>query len=124
MRPVNPGRNDAGRNTEISTSVMPTIGANSTSIALIAASWPDMPSSMLCAAPSTTTMASSTTMPIASTIANKVDRLMVNPSAAIAANAPMMVTGTVVAGTSIARQSCRNTRITTSTSRPASISVL
>ena len=69
-------------------------------------------------------MASSTTMPIASTIANKVERLTVNPSAAIAAKAPMMVTGTVVAGTSIARQSCRNTRITTRTRRPASISVL
>ncbi len=124
MRPVNPGRNAAGRNTEIRTSVMPMIGPNSASIALIAASWPVMPCSILCAAPSTTTMASSTTMPIASTIANSVDRLIVKPSAAMPANAPMMVTGTVVAGTSIARQSCRNTRITTSTSSPASISVL
>ena len=124
MRPVSPGRNAAGRNTEINTSVMPTIGANSASIALIAASWPDMPCSILCAAPSTTTMASSTTMPIASTIANSVDRLMVKPSAAIAANAPIIVTGTVVAGTSIARQSCRNTRITINTRRPASIRVL
>ncbi|MGY3498227.1 hypothetical protein ACVW1B_007646 [Bradyrhizobium sp. USDA 4502] len=124
IRPVSPGRNAAGRNTEIKTSVMPTIGANNSSIALIAASWPDMPRSILCAAPSTTTMASSTTMPIASTIANSVDRLMVKPSAAMAANAPMIVTGTVVAGTSIARQSCRKTRITTSTSRPASNRVL
>ena len=76
------------------------------------------------AAPSTMTMASSTTMPIASTMANRVERLTVKPSAAIAAKAPMMVTGTVVAGTSMARQSCRNTRMTTSTSTPASISVL
>jgi hypothetical protein len=116
--------NEAGRNTEISTSVMPTIGANSTSMARIAASWPFMPCSILWAAPSTTTMASSTTMPIASTIANSVERLMVKPSAAIAANAPMMVTGTVVAGTSMARQSCRNSRMTASTRRPASISVM
>src|ERR1700740_1774086 len=121
MRPVNPGRNDAGRNTEISTSVMPTIGANSASIALIAASCPDMPCSILGAAPSTTTMASSTTMPIASTIANSVERLMVKPSAAIAANAPMMVTGTVVAGTSMARQACRNSRMTASARRPAAM---
>ena len=64
------------------------------------------------AAPSTTTIASSTTMPIASTIANRVARLTLKPSAAIAANAPMMVTGTVVAGTSIARQSWTNTMIT------------
>jgi hypothetical protein len=40
---------------------MPTIGANNWSIALIAASWPFMPCSILWAAPSTTTMASSTT---------------------------------------------------------------
>ena len=62
-------------------------------------------------------------MPIASTMANKVDRLMENPNRAIAAKAPMMVTGTVVAGTSSARQSCRNTSITTSTSTAASASV-
>ena len=36
----------------------------------------------------------------------------------------MIVTGTVVAGTSVARQSCKNTRMTISTSTPASISVL
>ena len=43
MRPVSPGRNAAGRNTDISTSVMPMIGPNSSSMALIAASWPHMP---------------------------------------------------------------------------------
>jgi hypothetical protein len=59
-------------------------------------------------------------MPIANTIANSVEKLIVNPSAAIAAKAPMMVTGTVVAGTSIARQSCRNTRMTMSTRNAAS----
>ncbi len=111
-------------NTDISTSVMPTIGPNNSSIARIAAAAGRIPWSMWCAAPSTTTIASSTTMPIASTTANSVERLMVNPSAAIAANAPMIVTGTVVAGTSIARQSCRNSRITISTSTAASISVL
>ena len=42
----------------------------------------------------------------------------------MAAKAPMMVTGTVVAGTRVARQSCRKIRITTSTSTPASIRVL
>ena len=63
-------------------------------------------------------------MPIARMMANRVDRFTVKCSAAIAANAPMMVTGTVVAGTSVARQSCRNTRITISTRIPASISVL
>ena len=62
-------------------------------------------------------------MPIASTIANSVDRLTVNPSAAMPANAPMMVTGTVVMGTSMARQSCRNTTITIRTRIAASNNV-
>ena len=74
-----------------------------------------MPCSMLWAAPSTTTMASSTTMPMASTMANSVDMFTEKPMAAIAAKAPMIVTGTVVAGTSMARQSCRKTRMTIST---------
>lgn len=39
------------------------------------------------------------------------------------ANAPTMVTGTVVAGTSVARQLPRKTKMTTSTSAPASASV-
>ena len=46
-----------------------------------------------------------------------------NPSAAMAAKAPMMVTGTVVIGTSMARQSCRNTTITIRTRIAASNSV-
>ena len=46
------------------------------------------------------------------------------PSAAMAAKAPMMVTGTVVAGISIARQSCRKIRMTMSTRIAASKSVL
>ena len=122
--PVRPGTNAAGMNTDISTSVMPMIGPNSSSIALMAASRLDMPRSMWRLTLSTTTIASSTTMPIASTMPNSVDRLMVKPSAAMAAKAPMMVTGMVVAGTSMARQSCRKTRITISTRTPASIRVL
>jgi hypothetical protein len=54
--------------------------------------------------------------------ANNVIRLTLNPSSAIAANAPIIVTGTVVAGTSIARKFCRNSMITISTRIPASIS--
>ena len=49
---------------------------------------------------------------------------MVKPSAAMAAKAPMMVTGMVVAGTSMARQSCRKIRMTISTRTPASIRVM
>ena len=122
--PVRPGTKAAGMNTDISTSVMPMTGPNSSFIALIAASWLDMPRSMWRATPSTITMASSTTMPIASTMPNIVVVLMVKPIAAMAAKAPMMVTGIVVAGTSMARQSCRKITITISTRTPASSKVL
>ena len=43
--PVSPGRNAAGINTAISTSVMPMIGPNNSSIALMAASCADRPRS-------------------------------------------------------------------------------
>jgi hypothetical protein len=46
-------------------------------------------------------------------------RFMVKPRAAMAMKAPMMVTGTVVAGTSVPRKFCRNSRITMSTRVPA-----
>ena len=78
---------------------------------------------MWCAAFSTMTIASSTTMPIASTKPKSVSRFTVKPTAAIPAKAPMIVTGTVVAGTSVARQSWRKSRITISTRIPASMSV-
>jgi len=47
---------------------------------------------------STTTMASSTRIPMASTIANMVSTLIEKPSASITANAPSMATGTTSAG--------------------------
>ena len=121
--PVIPGMNAGGRNTDIRTSVIPMIGPISSFIASIAPCFGVCPRSTCCDTPSTTTIASSTTIPIASTTANSVSRLIENPIAAIAANAPMIVTGTVVAGTSVARQSCRNTTITINTRSPASNSV-
>src|SRR5205814_2042037 len=93
IRPLAPARKAAGTNTAISTSVMPTIGPNSSSIALTAAARRESPASMWREAPSTITIASSTTMPIASTTANRLARLIVKPNAAIAAKAPISVTG-------------------------------
>src|SRR5207237_5401290 len=60
-----------------------------------------------------------TTMPMARIMANRVMRLIVKPRAAMAMKAPIMVTGTVVAGTSVPRKFWRNTRITMSTRKPA-----
>lgn len=63
---------------------------------------------------STTTMASSTTMPMASTRPNSDSALSENPSRCITAKVPISDTGTAASGMIEARQVCRN-RITTST---------
>ncbi len=68
---------------------------------------------------SSTTMASSTTMPVASTIANKVSVLIEKPNAYRPAKDPMSEIGTAMKGMSVARQLCRNTNTTASTSRAA-----
>ena len=79
-------------------SVMPTIGPPARSWRR----WPRRGRSCLsrhCGnAASTTTIASSTTIPMARTIANSVEKFTPKPSAHIAANAPTMVTGTVGRG--------------------------
>ena len=57
---------------------------------------------------SSTTIASSTTMPIASTRPNSVRLLSEKPSMPITANVPMSDTPTSITGSSSAFQSCRN----------------
>ena len=69
-------------------------------------------------------MASSTTMPIASTIANSVSVLIEKPNAHSPAKAPISDTGTAIIGISVARQLCRNRNTTSSTSSAASKIVL
>ena len=78
---------------------------------------------MIALTASTTTMASSTTSPIASTSANSVRVLMENPSARKAEKAPIRDTGTASIGMSVARQLSRKMKTTSSTSNPASSSV-
>ena len=73
---------------------------------------------------SSTTIASSTTMPIASTSPKSVRLLRVKPSSHITANVPMSETGTSIMGRIIARQSCRKNSTTMATSTMASRSVL
>ena len=63
---------------------------------------------MWCSTFSTTTMASSTTMPIASTSPNSVRLLSEKPKASITANVPTIDTGTATSGMIEARQVCRN----------------
>jgi len=73
---------------------------------------------------STTTIASSTTMPMASTSPNSVRLFSENPNSVITAKVPMRETGTSIMGSKVARQSCRNTSTTMNTSTKASKSVL
>ena len=63
-------------------------------------------------------------MPVASTIANSVSVLIVKPKSSRPAKAPISDTGTAMIGISVARQLCRNTNTTSSTSVAASSSVM
>ncbi len=73
------------------------------------------PSSMCRKIFSSTTMASSTTSPMASTSASSVSVLIVNPAMAIRAKAPIKATGMVTSGMMEARRVRRKTKITKAT---------
>ncbi len=98
-------------------------GPVTSSMALRAASRGDRPCSSHRSTFSTTTMASSTTMPIASTRPNSEMLLRLKPSTAMTAKVPTMATGTATRGISAARQFCRNARTTMPTRATASSSV-
>src|SRR5919108_4795767 len=72
---------------------------------------------------STTTIASSTTMPIAKTNPNRDRLLSENPSAAMMPKVPMSDTGTSIIGKRVARQSCKKIKTTMKTRTKASINV-
>ena len=100
-----------------------TTGPDTSSIAWTVASRGLMPRSILCCTASTTTIASSTTMPIASTSPNMLVMLMEKPRSGNSANVPMMDTGTASSGISVARQFWRKTKTTRTTSAIASNNV-
>ena len=72
---------------------------------------------------STTTIASSTTIPMASTMPNSDSALIEKPNASSSENVPTIDTGTASNGMIDARQVCRNTITTITTSAIASSSV-
>jgi hypothetical protein len=72
---------------------------------------------------SMTTIASSTTRPVASVMPNSVRVLIEKPNRLTNANVPMSDTGIVIAGINVVRQFCRNRNITRTTSPIASASV-
>ena len=73
---------------------------------------------------STTTIASSTTIPMASTMPNSVIMLIEKPIPPIMANVPMRETGIAAQGINVVRQSCRKMKMTKTTSPTACISVV
>ena len=99
MMPTEPGKNAIGTNTDISTSVMPMMAPVICPIALRVASRGDSPSSdMMRSTFSTTTIASSTRMPMASTMPNSVSTLMEKPSSRRMPQVPSSATGTTMVG--------------------------
>ena len=65
---------------------------------------------------SITTIASSTTRPVASVMPNSVSVLIEKPNSLTNANVPISDTGIVIAGISVVRQFCRNRNMTRTTS--------
>ena len=100
-----------GMNTAHNTRPTATTAPLTSSIALRVAACGSSPSAILRSTFSTTTMASSTTMPMASTNPNTERLLSEKPIAAIAAKVPINDTGTASNGMMDARQLCR--KITT-----------
>ena len=123
-RPVMPGMNAVGTNTATRMSAIAMTGAETSRMAFSVASVGDRPCSMLCSTASTTTIASSTTRPIASTSPNSDSVLIEKPSSGNTAKVPTSDTGTASSGISVARKPCRKTKTTMMTRISASKSVL
>ena len=119
--PAMPPRKATGMKTAHSTSTMPITAPCTSRIASIEASTGDRCSSRISRSTfSSTTIASSTTMPIASTIANSVSVLIEKPNSHSPAKVPISETGTASIGISVARHVCRNTNTTATTIAAAS----
>jgi len=103
MTPVDPEKNAIGPNTAESTRLMPIRAGVICSMDLAVASLGGIPSSLMMRSTfSTTTMASSTKSPIASTMANMVSMLTEKPNIPSTANVPRRTTGTAMVGISVA----------------------
>ena len=122
--PVIPPIKATGINTADNTKAIPITGPCTFSMAFIAASFGDKPlyfNSYSTA--STTTIASSTTRPMASTMANRVNVLIEKSNNTNAPNVPSKDTGTAIIGINVDRQDCKNTYTTIRTSTNASKNV-
>jgi len=123
MRPVSPWMNATGMKTAERISAMPMTGPETSFIACTVASFGLFPCSMWCATASTTTIASSTTMPIARTRPNIDSVLSEKPRSGKKANVPMRETGTVMSGMIVIRTFWRKMKTTSVTRMSASTNV-
>ena len=124
IAPVMPPTKATGIKTAHNTSTMATRALPTCFIARFVATRGETPScSMIRSTFSITTMASSTTIPMASTRPNNVRVLIVKPSACNPRNVPMIETGTASTGMSVARQLLRNRNTTSVTRNMASNNV-
>ncbi len=122
--PVIPDINAVGTKTANRTRVVAMTGPVISLIAVMAACLGVIPSAIYRDVLSTTTIASSTTIPIARTIPNRDSMFNENPSPDIIANVPTRETGMATTGTTVARQSCRKMKITRTTRMMATKIVL
>jgi len=115
-----PGIKAVGTNTAARMMAMAITGPETSSMALRVASLGESPCSMWCSTASTTTMASSTTSPMARTSPKRDKVLMEKPKSGNRAKVPMRETGTARRGMRVARQPCRNRNTTRMTRKSAS----
>ena len=113
--PACPGRKEIGMKTAASVAVVEITAKNTSFAPEAAAAKAPMPDLRLRTIFSTTTMASSTTIPVANTSARRLIVLTENPVSQIAASVPINATGIVTAGINVARGERRNRKITTTT---------
>ena len=123
--PVMPDRKLTGTNTAQSTSDIAISAPPIPCMAFFVASYGDRCSSrMILSTFSTTTMASSTTIPMARMSPSNVIMFSENPNMSMMPKVPMRDIGTAMAGISVALQLCRERNTTRITSRRASKRVL
>ena len=122
--PVTPSINAIGEYTATKVMVIEITGIAISRVPIIAASNGDFPSFTWRSTFSSTTIASSTTKPIAKIKANSVSKLIEKPNICKKNNTPINEIGIVTTGTIIARNEPKKRIITTNTITVASIIVL
>jgi len=107
-RPTNPSRKITGRNTAANVMEMEITAKKISFEPLIAASIGVIPSSTFLKIFSVTTIPSSTTNPVAKTMANNVKTLMENPKSHMIKNVAISETGISIKGLKAIAQSLKN----------------